>query len=49
MFAAILILASYFAVPITLATAALFRREVGTKTAAVRVTIPARSVALRQN
>ena len=49
MVAAILIFAAYFAVPITLATAALFRSEIGTKTAAIRVTAPARSVTLRQN
>jgi hypothetical protein len=44
-----LIFAAYFAVPITLATAALFRSEIGTKTAAIRVTARVRSVTLRQN
>ena len=39
MFAGIVILALYLAVPITLATAALFRPEIGAKTEPVPLTI----------
>ena len=42
MFAATLILASYFAVPITLATSALLRPRIEKRRVAVRVIVSAR-------
>ena len=49
MLAYIIILTLYLAVPITLATAARFRPEIGTKTEAAPVKILARIDAFRQD
>ena len=49
MFACIIILTLYLAVPITLATAALFRLEIGAKTEPAPVKILSRTDAFRQD